>query len=339
MFEKYIQKLELPKILEILEQYCISSIGKNLVEELKPSNNILEVKHLLSETTQARNLIDNLGNAPISDIQDFDKISMQLNSSITLSCYSLLIVAHLLKTSRELKKYFDAVEEKSKYDNIEIYFKDLYANVDLENRIFKSIVDENTVSDDASSTLKNLRRKRRSLESQIKENLNKYIHSSTYSKYIMEPIITIRNDRYVIPVKIEYKEQIKGFIHDMSYSGSTVFIEPISIFETNNEIHNLQLEENIEIERILKELSASIFPIKSNLVTCFQSIGNIDLIFARAKFSFEYNCIEPTINEDKIITLKQARHPLIDKNSVVPIDIEIGKNYTALIITGPNTGR
>ncbi|MBP3707432.1 MAG: hypothetical protein J6J36_02335 [Clostridia bacterium] len=339
MFEKYTQKLELPKILEILEQYCISTIGKSLTKELNPSNNILEVKHLLSETTQARNLIDNLGNAPISDIQDFDKISIQLDSNVALSCQGLLVVARLLKTSRALKNYFDAVEDKSKYDNIESYFQSLYTNLDLENKIFRSILDENTISDDASSTLKSLRRKRRSLESQIKENLNKYIHSSTYSKYIMEPIITIRNDRYVIPVKIEYKDQIKGFIHDMSYSGSTVFIEPISIFETNNEIHNLQLEENIEIERILKELSVSIFPIKSNLVTSFQSIGNIDLIFARAKFSFEYNCIEPAINEDKIITLKQARHPLIDKKSVVPIDIEIGKNYTALIITGPNTGR
>lgn len=338
MFEKYIQKLDLPKILEILEQYCVSTIGKSLCKELEPSNNILEVKHLLSETTEARNLIDNLGNAPISDIQDFDKISMQLDSNIALSCHSLLVVAHLLKTSRELKKYFDGVSNKLNYDSIESYFQALYTNLDLENRIFKSILDENTISDDASTALKNLRRKKRSLESQIKENLNKYIHSSTYSKYIMEPIITIRNDRYVIPVKIEYKDNIKGFVHDMSYSGSTIFVEPISVFETNNEIHNLQLEENLEIERILKDLSNSVFPARLNLASSLQSIGNIDLIFAKAKFSFEYNCIEPAINEEKIITLKQARHPLIDKKAVVPIDIEIGKDYTSLIITGPNTG-
>lgn len=338
MFEKYTQKLELPKILDIIEQYCISTLGKNFAQKLKPSRNILEVKHLLTETTQARNLMDNLGNAPISDIKDFDKISKQLDSNIPLSCHSLLVVAHLLKTARDLKKYFESIEDKSKFDCVENYFEILYTNLDLENRIFKCIIDENTINDEASPTLKNLRRKRRSLESQIKDSLNKYIHSSTYSKYIMDAIITIRNDRYVIPIKIEYKDHIKGFVHDMSYSGSTVFIEPISIFETNNEIHNLQLEENIEIERILKDLSDSIFPIRFNLNSSLESIGNIDLIFAKAKFSYNYDCIEPIINEDRIIDLREARHPLIDKKTVVPIDMEIGKNYTSLVITGPNTG-
>ncbi len=338
MFEKYTEKLELNKIIDILNNYCISSMGKELTKSLKPSNKKIEVKHLLLETTQARNLIDNLGNAPISDIQDFSKILMQLNSNVALSCGNLLTIAHLLKTSRELKSYFNSAEDTSKYDCIEFYFESLYTNPDLENRIFKSIMDENTISDDASSTLKNLRRKRRSLESQIKESLNKYIHSSSYSKYIMEPIVTIRNDRYVIPVKIEYKDQIKGFIHDMSYSGSTVFIEPISVFENNNEIHNIQLEENLEIEHILKDLSDSIYPIRSSLNSNFESIGNIDLIFAKAKFSYSYDCVEPIINEDKIVDLKEARHPLIDKKTIVPINIEIGKTYSSLIITGPNTG-
>ena len=338
MLEKYCTKLELNKIINTLETYCITEIGKNNSKKLLPSNNKLVVKHLLSETSQALQLLSESGFPPISALSDYSKLLKLLESNSTLSCNNLLFVGHILKISKELKNYFSSIENTSKYDCLENYFNILYTNIDIENNIFKSIIDENTVTDEASITLQSIRRKKHNLESSIKENLNKFIHSSTYSKFIMDPIITIRNDRYVIPVKVEYKDNIKGFVHDMSYSGSTVFIEPISIFEMNNQIHNLQLEENIEIEKILKDLSESIFPITSNIKLSLEAIGDLDLIFAKAKFSTDLNGVAPIINEEKIIDLKEARHPLIDPKSVVPIDIEIGKKYTSLIITGPNTG-
>ena len=338
MNEKYIKKLELNKIIDVLESYCVTEIGKQLLHNIEPSSNKLIVKHLLSETTQAKNLIAQNSNSPIADVQDFSQISKLLKCNMTLSCGNLLKVGHILKISRNLKSYFSSLDDTSKYDSIENYFDNLYTNIDLENNIFKSILDESTVADEASSALSNLRRKRRNLESSIKENLNKFIHSSTYSKFIMDPIVTIRNDRYVIPVKVEYKDNVKGFVHDISYSGSTVFIEPISIFELNNQAHNLQLEENVEIERILKNLSDSLIPIVNNIEISLNSIANLDLIFAKAKFSNKFKCVEPIINEEKFIDFKEARHPLIDEKIVVPIDVEIGNKYTSLIITGPNTG-
>ena len=164
------------------------------------------------------------------------------------------------------------------------------------------------------------------------------IHSSSYSKYIMEPIVTIRNNRYVIPIKIEDKDKIKGFVHDISASGSTVFIEPTSIFELNSKINDLILEENLEIEVILNNLSTMCIPIYQNLKDSIQIIGKIDFIFAKATYSRNINGIEPLINDEKYIDLQEARHPLIDPTKVVSIDINLGKKYKSLIITGPNTG-
>ena len=335
--DKYFEKLELNKIIDIAEKYCVTEVGKAKIKSLKPSFNSLVVSHLLSETSQTINLINESGFMPISQIDDFEHISKTLASNLSLSCSALLSVGHILKTSRELKKYFTDRQDISKYDNIENYFNNLYTNQTLEDRIFRSILDENTISDDASSELKSIRRKKQAIESSIKETLNKMIHSS-YSKYVMDALVTIRNDRYVIPVKIEYKDNVKGFIHDTSYSGSTVFIEPMSIFDMNNKVQDLQIEENIEIERVLKDLTDSIYPVRQNIEQTVESIGDLDMLSAKAKFSLDFNCTEPIINHEKIIDLKQARHPLIDKTQVVPVSIEIGKNYTSLIITGPNTG-
>lgn len=335
--DKYYEKLELNKIVDLATNYCITEIGKIKMAALKPSFNSLVVSHLLSETTQTIKLVLESGFMPISPIDDFERISKTLASNLSLSCSALLSVGNILKVSQELKKYFTDRQDISAYSEIENYFNNLYTNSTLEDRIFKSIVDENTIYDDASTELKSIRRKKRALEASLKDNLNKMIHSS-YSKYVMDAIVTIRNDRYVIPVKIEYKDNVKGFIHDTSYSGSTVFIEPMSIFDMNNKIHDLQIDENIEIERILKDLSDSVYPVRQNIEQTVDAIGDLDLLSAKAKFSLEYDCTEPIINHEKRIDLKQARHPLIDKKDVVPVSIEIGKNYTSLIITGPNTG-
>ena len=206
------------------------------------------------------------------------------------------------------------------------------------SEIEKCILDENTIADNSSSELANIRRKQRTLDETIKSKLNSIIHSSSYSKYIQENVITVRNNRYVIPIKEEYKSNIKGFIHDVSASGSTVFIEPINIFELNNEIENLKLDELKEIEKILFKLSSLLFPIVQELKKNIELIGKLDFIFAKAKYSIQLNAIEPELNDNKYINLISAKHPFIDENSVVPIDVNLGINFSTLVITGPNTG-
>ncbi len=333
-------KLEYDKILQILSNYCKTDIGKDISLNLKPSNNRLQVKHLQTETTEAVDLISNSGTPPIYFLPNINIWIKHLESNNSLSAKALLEIGKTLKLSRELKTYFfDNKEiESNNFPTLLDTFNLLYTNTQIENLIFKSIIDENTISDDASSTLSSLRRNRRKLEQDVKDKLNSMIHSSNYSKYIMESIVTIRNDRYVIPVKMEYKDNIKGFVHDISSSGSTVFIEPMTIFELNTKISNLKVEENLEIERILKNISTSLFPIYENIKEDTSLIGKLDFIFAKANYSKNISGIEPHINENKVISLYKARHPLIDKSKVVPIDISLGKEYNSLIITGPNTG-
>ena len=337
-------KLEFDKILQILSTYCKTYLGKNIMLNLLPSKELKEVQTLQKQTSEAYTLLTKYGNIPIDEIENITPYIKSLESFIPLTPKGLLDIAKIFKISNDLKEYFDYSNENDsetsefKYDILQSEFEKLYSNIVIYQNITKAILDENTISDDASKTLNSLRRNRRRLESSIKEKLNSFIHSSSYSKYIMEPIITIRNDRYVIPVKIEYKENVTGLIHDISASGSTVYIEPTSIFDLNNQINNIKLEENIEIEKILDNLSKQLYPIVNNIKQTINSIGNIDFIFAKAKYSQVMDCIEPIINTDKFIDLKQARHPLIDTKTVVPIDINLGKNFTSLIITGPNTG-
>lgn len=337
-------KLEFDKILQILSTYCKTYLGKNIMLNLLPSKELKEVQTIQKQTSEAYTLLTKYGNIPIDEIENITPYIKSLESFIPLTPKGLLDIAKIFKISNDLKYYFDYSNENDletsefKYDILQSEFEKLYSNIAIYQNITKAILDENTISDDASKTLNSLRRNRRRLESSIKEKLNSFIHSSSYSKYIMEPIITIRNDRYVIPVKIEYKENVTGLIHDISASGSTVYIEPTSIFDLNNQINNIKLEENIEIEKILDNLSKQLYPIVNNIKQTINSIGNIDFIFAKAKYSQVMDCIEPIINTDKFIDLKQARHPLIDTKTVVPIDINLGKNFTSLIITGPNTG-
>lgn len=238
---------------------------------------------------------------------------------------------------RELKEYFYD-DSSVTFEYLEKYFSFLYSNPSIEKNIFDKIIDENTVADNASSKLASLRRNRKNFEQEVKDKLNGFIHSSTYAKYIMEPIVTIRNNRYVIPVKEEYRSYIKGFIHDTSSSGSTLYIEPTSIFELNNKINHIKIEEDIEIERILQILSSSLYEYVDQLKNNLALIASIDLIFAKANFGIDSFGIIPVLNNNKYIDLYKAKHPLIDKDKVVPIDISLGKDYVSLLITGPNTG-
>lgn len=332
-------KLEYEKVLEILSSYCKTYIGKNIAKNILPSSKKEKVKYLLAETTESCNLINELGSLPMDFLPNIELWIKYLESSKSLSCKALLDIGKVLNLSSNLKTYFFNEQEKiNTYPILEDLFSKIYCNENIKDSILNTIIDENTIDDRASKKLSSLRRNRKNLEQEIKSKLNSMIHSSSYSKYIMEPIITIRNERFVIPIKLEDKDKIKGFVHDVSASGSTVFIEPISIFELNSKINNLKLEETLEIETILENLSNLCTPITNNLKELIEVLGKIDFIFAKASFSKAINGIEPTVNEEKFLSLIQAKHPLIDKDKVVPINVTLGKDYKSLIITGPNTG-
>ena len=335
-----LEVLEYNQILEKLSLLCKTYAGKNFAMQLKPSFKKEQVEKLLKETLEASTLNVQKGFIPMSEISDISVSLKRLESSLPLSAKSLLDISLILKLSRELKEYFyeDENFNRTPFVLLEDMFSKLYSNIDIENSIFSSILDENTIADTASSTLASLRKNRKKLEVQIKDSLNHILHSSQFSKAIMEPIVTIRNDRYVIPVKEEFRGLIKGFIHDMSASGSTVFVEPLQVFELNNQIQSLKVEENTEIERILAELSNKLIPYLQELENDVYLIGKLDFIFAKASLAKSMQAICPILTEEKQIDLKKARHPFIDKDKVVPIDIHIGKDYSSLIITGPNTG-
>ena len=337
MNTNYLKKLEFDKILQNLSEYCHTYIGREKALSLEPSSDKDFVKKNLSETSQAVSLIDRNSTPPLSEIEDIRVYIKMLESSNTLTAKALLDICNILEMADELKAYFSNFLDDEAYENLRIYFDELYTNPSVVDKIKKSIVDSETIADNASSTLSSIRRHIRQSEQDIKNKLNSILHSS-YAKYMQENVVTIRNDRFVIPVKQEYRSQIKGFVHDISSTGSTVFIEPISVFEANNTINNLRVDETAEIERILQNLSSLLFPYTNELFADIESIGTLDFIFAKARYSNSIKGITPIINDEKYVNLIKARHPLIEPSEVVPITISIGKNYNLLIITGPNTG-
>lgn len=335
--EAILNKLEYNEIIDVLEKHCKTYLGKNMCDSLKPSFSFELVDVLLNETKEADTLLHQKGSPPFYETDELEKYIKILKSNQTLSIKGLLNIGMLLRIARELKEYFYD-NNTSSFINLEKYFTLLYSNPSIEKSIFDKIIDESTIADNASKKLSSLRRNRKNLEQEVKDKLNSYIHSSTYAKYIMEPIVTIRNNRYVIPVKEEYRSYIKGFVHDTSSSGSTLYIEPTSIFDLNNKINHIKIEEDLEIEKILHQLSASLYAYTTELDNDLNLIATIDLIFAKAHFGIEINGITPILNNEKFVDLHKARHPLIDKDKVVPINIGLGKDYVSLLITGPNTG-
>ncbi len=252
----YLEKLEFYKILEKLSNFCITSKGKEIALSLLPKSDENDVRELLNETEEAVNLMYRNGSPCFCEIEDIAIELKKLESNLCLSAKALLNIANIFKLSQDLKDYFN-----KDFLNVDDYpilaklFLALYSNKSITDRVLECILDENTIDDRASKNLHQIRRKQKKCEQDIRLKLNDIIHSSSYSKYIQEPIVTIRNDRFVIPIKEEYRSQIKGFIHDISNAGSTIFIEPISIFEMNNELNGLKKEEELEIEKILEDLS------------------------------------------------------------------------------------
>lgn len=334
-----LKKLEFNKILEILKSYCITNIGKTLALTLLPSNNVQKVKNILKETEEAVNLTYRNSYPNFYEFEDITISIKDLEAGASLSIHSILNLNKLFKMAYEFKNYFytDFIDS-DEFSVLNQFFDSLYSNKTILDEIQKSIIDDYTIADDASDNLKNIRRKERSLEQNIHDKLSSMLHSPKFSKYLQDAIITRRNDRYVIPVKEEYRSQVKGFVHDVSNAGSTLFIEPVSIFEMNNEINQLKAQEEIEIEKILQKLSSLFMPYTEKLKQDSKVIGKLDFIFAKARYSRDINGITPKINDNKEINLINARHPLIDPDKVVPISLSLGNSFSTLLITGPNTG-
>lgn len=329
----YLEKLEFNKIKNTLSSYAQTNNGKKMCLDLYPSSNKEKVQKALDETTEAVALIYRKGNLPLETIGDISTYILNLKNQNFLSSKALLELATLLKTSKILKNYYFE-KELNQTDSLTNYFDHLYTNPSIEEKIFSAIIDENTFDDRASNALYKIRQQMRNTKKEIKNKLQSLLNS----KYLQEPIVTIRQNRFVVPVKSEYQTEIKGFIHDTSSTGSTVFVEPISVFDLNNQLSELKNQENIEIEKILQILSSLFFDITNELENNFNLITILDFIFAKAKYSKELDCNCPKINNDKLIYLKNAKHPLLDQNIAVPITLEIGKTFSILLITGPNTG-
>ena len=335
MNSKDLDKLEFSKVCDILSTFAITQNGKKLCQNLLPSSEKSEVEKKLQETSESLSLIYKSGNIPITEIADIALHMKKLESQISLTAQQLYELGKILRLSRELKEYFLEFDLNiSEFPVLNRYFSNLYQNKKIENTIFSSITPDYALEDSASPSLAKIRREIRNIESSIKSKLNSYLHS----KYIQESIVTIRNNRYVIPVKNEYRSEVKGLIHDISSTGSTVFIEPLSVFELNNELNQRRMDENNEIEMILQKLSNLFYDIRSMLQNNNQLITRLDFIFAKAKYSKALDASEPSISVSKFVQLLSCWHPLIDKELAVKNDIFIGKDFTSLIITGPNTG-
>lgn len=333
-----LEKLEYDKILEMLSDFCITQQGKELALKLLPSNEKKKVEQLLEETNEACHLCFRNGTPSFYEIADISVSLKSLESNHSLSAKALLSLAHIFKLAKDLKAYFDKdFLDLTEFPILADLFSRLYTNKNVTDKVFSCLLDENTIDDKASKTLLSIRKQERKLEQDIRSNLNDMLHSS-FSKYIQENIITVRNNRFVIPVKEEHRSKIKGFVHDVSNAGSTLFIEPIGVFEKNNELNRLKMEESLEIEKILLELTTLFYPYIEELALDVVILSKLDFIFAKAKFSKFLNSIIPTINDKKEIHLKNARHPLIDPKKMVPISLTLGDDFSGLVITGPNTG-
>ena len=304
-----LEKLEFSYIKNCLLNFSSSFEGKNLITHLKPSSNSLEVQALLNETYDAINAIHSNGAFPIPELLDFSLWIKKLKSNSSLNAKGLLDLCCILKTSRELLDYYKKASLDISLETLTPYFSSLYCNIDVEEKISRAIVSEDIIADEASKELYSIRKNKKILENEIKQRLNSLIHSSSYSKYIMDPVVTIRSGRYVIPVKEEYKSFVKGFIHDTSSSGSTVYIEPMAVFEINNRINDLIVKENKEIEKILEDLSNLLIPLINYLKEDISLIGKLDFISSKARLAIDMDATMPILSNE--INLIMARHPLI----------------------------
>ena len=335
---KYYHSLELHKILGLLSEYCSNEFTRTKALELEPSNDIDFVKNEITKTSTALELSIKYGTPVFINISNIIGSLERADSGSTLSIGELIEIRRVLYQTREIYQWFTQFNEIIPETSLDYLFECLFPNKYLEQRLQNAILSEDELSDDASAELASIRRKIAQAGLRIRDTLDKMIKSSTTQKYLQESIVTIRDGRYVLPVKIEHKNEISGLVHDTSSSGSTLFIEPVAVVEANNEIRILKGQEQDEINRILAEFSSECAAIKDSLISSFNAIIELNLYFAKSEFAARIKGVAPEICDSGEIVLNKARHPLIDPKKVVPINFELGTKYDSLIITGPNTG-
>jgi DNA mismatch repair protein MutS2 len=336
LYEKSLRTLELPAVLEMLAREAVSDGAKETAMGLTPVSDIYEVRYRLEETTAAKKMMTLRGSPSFSGVKDVRSAIRRADIGGMLNTVELLDVAALLRCAAGVIAY--ASGDRTEKTAIDHLFDGLVANKFLEGKISASIIGVDEIADAASPELADIRRHMRVAGDRIRQSLNRIISSPAYSKALQEPIITVKNDRYVVPVKAEQKAAVPGLVHDVSSSGATFFIEPMAVVQLNNEIRELLAKEKKEIERILMELSADVSNHGEGIATDFTVLSALDLIFAKAKLSYRFDASEPEISENGRLILRRARHPLLDQKKAVPVDIRLGGDFDTLIITGPNTG-
>ena len=334
-YEKSLQTLELPAVLALLAAQAVSETARTQAMALRPSGDRAVVATRLGETSAAASMMVVKGSPSFSGVKDVRAALQRADMGGALNTRELLDIAGVLQAARCVRSY--GTGERQDKTSIDYLFSALQANRFLEEKIFTSITGEDEIADSASSELASIRRLIRAASARVHDALQKIISSPSYAKALQEPIITMRSERYVVPVKAEHKGAVPGLVHDVSASGATLFIEPMAAVKANNELRELRAREKTEIERILAELSAECAAHREDISSDFDVLVRLDLIFAKAKLAYQLDAIAPELT-DKHLQLRRARHPLLPKDTAVPIDVSLGGEFDTLVITGPNTG-
>ncbi len=335
LYEKSLLKLELDQVLSQLADCAGSEEGKAACLRLRPTSDLEEVEALLKQTTDASEMTTKKGYPAFGEVKDVSASMERAGRGGALQPIELLRIAAVLRCARMVKAY---VSEDDKATVLDFLFHSLSPNKFLEDRIFGAILSEDEIADNASPALSDIRRHMRLQSAKIRDSLQKVISSPAYSKFLREPIITIRGGRYVVPVKSECKNDVPGLVHDVSATGSTIFVEPMSAVNANNALRELELKEKKEIARILAELSAEAAAHGEPIGDNFKILVQLDVIFAKAKLAYRMQAWAPRMNDQGRVELRNARHPLIDQKKAVPISLRLGTDFDTMIITGPNTG-
>lgn len=351
MNKRSLRILEFNKILSMVTEYATSPMAKRRVDRMKPQRDIEQIRKLQEETNDALNRLNRHGNISFSGLCDIGASIKRLEVQGTLTSKELLDIAAVLQVAKAAKQYGDGSDltealasrnqepvSQTTFDSLTERFNMLLPLEHIASEINRCILSENEYADDASSGLKNIRREIRLTNDKLHQQLDKIIKSDANRDQLQDSLITMRNGRYCIPVKQEYRSKFPGMIHDQSSTGSTLFIEPMAVVNLNNQIKELANEELLEIEKILESLSAQAATYVSDIAYDLELLTDLDFIFAKAKFARATNSTRPIFNTDGIIDIRQGRHPLLEKHTVVPVDIRLGETYNLLIITGPNTG-
>jgi len=333
---KHYETLELNKILEMLKAETSCEDAAELALSIQPSSDFGEVCNLLSQTEDAFSLLARFGAPSFSGLNNVGGPLTRAAAGGSLSQSELLKIGYTLRSIRTLYEWRGHCSGVN--TSLDYLFESITVNKYLEDRIFACIISEDEIADKASELLSDIRRKIRAKSSSVREKLDSMIHSPHYTKFLQEPIVTQRSGRFVVPVKAEHRGDVAGLVHDTSSSGATVFIEPVSVVEANNDIKMLEGKERDEIARILYELSSEAGNFADSVKQSYYAAVQINLIFAKAHLAFKMKAAKPIVNAEGEINLRKARHPLIDKNKVVPIDVSLGEKFDTLVITGPNTG-